>query len=245
PLFCDKMVRRALTMLMPREAIRDQIYHGLAMIMTGNFMPGTPEYKKSIEPWPFDPEQASQILDEAGWVDSDGDGLRDKDGMPFRFEITITNSNDLAERICTVYQEELRRVGIEMNIRTLEWASLLERIDSRQFDAMLMGWSMPPDPDPYQVWHSSQIDAGSNYVGFNNPECDQIIEEARVTFDAEKRAALYNRFHEILHDEQPYTFLLAPKELLAVDKRVHGVNIYTYGPESLEWFVPAEYVRFK
>jgi peptide/nickel transport system substrate-binding protein len=238
------MVRRALTMLLPRDAIRDRIYHGLAMVITGNFMPGTPESNAEVEPWPFDPAQATGLLEAAGWIDSDGDGIRDKEGTPFRFEITITNANEVAERICTVYQEELARVGIKMDIRTLEWASLLERVNTRQFDAMMMGWSMPPDPDPYQVWHSSQMDAGSNYIGFNHPEADKIIEDARVSFDAAERAALYNRFHTILHEEQPYTFLLAPKELLAVSKRVHGVNIYTYGPDSVEWFVPKDLQRY-
>ena len=244
PMFSDKTVRQALTMLLDRQTIRDTIYQGLATICTGNFMPKSPEYNENVQPWPFDPQRATEQLEAAGWKDSDGDGLRDKDGAPFRFEVVTTNQNPLAERILTVYKEELRRVGIELNIRLMEWASLIERVDGRDFEAALLGWQMPPDPDPYQVWHSSQTEAGSNYIGFKNAEADRIIEEARVTFDRDERVALYERFHEIVHEEQPYTFLLVPKALLAVDRRIHGITIYPFGPDPRAWFVPAALQRY-
>ena len=85
PQFSDKRVRRALTMLLNREDIRDKIFHGLAIIVTGNAFVDSPEYNKNIQPWPYDPEQAKKLLSEAGWVDTDGDGVRDKDGTAFRF----------------------------------------------------------------------------------------------------------------------------------------------------------------
>ena len=244
PQFADKRVRRALTMLLDRETVRETIYHGLAQTVTGNFMIGTAECNASIRPWPFDPFQAAALLDEAGWKDTNSDGIRDKDGTPFLFEILIINSSPAAEQICTIFKEELHRAGIEMSIRMLDWAGMLERTDKRDFDAMMMGWQMPPDPDPYQVWHSSQAEAGSNYVGFINPEADQLIEQARVTFDRQERIRLYHRFSEILHDEQPYTFMFCRKTLLAVDRRVHGVRIYPFGPDPREWFVPAAMQRY-
>ena len=121
---------------------------------------------------------------------------------------------------------------------------LLERVDKREFDAILMGWSMPPDPDPYQVWHSSQADHGSNYIGFVNPEADRLVEEARLSFDRQERIRLYHRFQEILHEEQPYLFLLAPKVLAAGDKRIQGIRIYPFGIDQREWFVPRTMQRF-
>ena len=244
PLFADKNVRRAMTMLLDRERILDEVYYGLAKIMTGSFMPGTAIHNENIAPWPFDPDRAKQLLTEAGWTDTDSDGLLDKDGRKFAFEVLTTNQNPSAEKILTLYKEELARVGIQLGIRQMEWASMVERVDARNFDCIIMGWQMPPDPDPYQVWHSSQTEAGSNYVGFNNAEADQIIEEARVSFEAEKREKLYRRFHEILHEVQPYTFLFTPKALVAVDKRVHGIQVYPYGPEPQEWFVPAGMQRY-
>lgn len=244
PQFADKRVRRALTMLVNRDLIRDTIYHGYAQVVSGNFMPGTAEHHPEIQPWPYDPEGAVALLDEAGWTDTDRDGIRDKDGTAFRFELLISNQNPIAEKIATVLQEELRRIGISMRIRQLEWASMLERVNSREFDAMMMGWSMPPDPDPYQVWHSSQAETGSNYIGFKHEEADRLIEQARVEFDDAARALMYNRFHEIVHEEQPYTFLFTPKTLLAVDRRVHGITMYPYGPDALEWYVPQDLHRY-
>lgn len=235
PYFSEPLVRRALTMMVDRERIRETVFYGHARTVSGVFMTGTPENNEAIQPWPFDPAAATQLLDQAGWADTDRDGVRDKGGVPFQFEILITNANPVAEQICTIAQDEFRRAGVVMTIRPMEWASLLERVDSRNFDAILMGWAMTPDPDPYQIWHSSQIEKGSNYVGFNNPEGDRLIEEARISFDRARRIELYHRFHEMLHELQPYTFMFSPESLLAVDKRVGGVTIYPFGPDQREW----------
>jgi len=245
PQFSDKMVRRALTMLLNREDIRDKIFHGLAIIVTGTSFVDTPEYKKEIKPWPYDPEQAKKLLTEAGWTDSDSDGVRDKDGTAFRFELIIKNDSPEMEQIGTIFQNELKRAGIGMSLRPLEWATFLQQIDARKYDACILGWSMPPDIDPYQVWHSTMAEGtGSNFVGFSNAEADQIMETARQTFDREERIKLYHRLHEILHEEQPYTFLFCNKSLLAVDKRFHGIVMYPFGPDSREWWVPEELQRY-
>ena len=244
PLFKDKQTRKALAMLLDRELIRDEIYYGQAEIIAGNFMPGTPEHNNALQPVAFDPEGARALLAEAGWKDTDTDGILDRDGVAFRFDAATTNQNPVAESVLTVFMEELARVGIQLTIRPMEWASLIDRVDKREFDAILMGWSMPPDPDPYQVWHSSQVDAGSNYIGFVNEESDRLIEAARVSFDQDERIALYRRFQEILHEEQPYLFLLAPKVLAAGDKRLHGIRVYPFGIDQREWFVPKALQRY-
>lgn len=244
PLFRDKETRTALTLLMDRELIRDRIYYGQALVIHGNFMPGSPEHHDGISPLPFDPDRARKLLAQAGWADTNGDGLLDREGVPFRFETLLTIQNPVAEKILTVYKEELARVGIELIIRPMEWASLLERVDKREFDSILMGWSMPPDPDPHQVWHSSQSEAGSNYIGFINEESDVLIEAARTEFDRDKRISLYRRFQEILHEEQPYLFLLAPKVLAAGDKRIEGIRMYPFGLDQRDWFVPTPLQRY-
>jgi peptide/nickel transport system substrate-binding protein len=247
PQFSDRRVRTALTMLMNREAVRDDIYKGLANIMVAGFMPGAPEYNDKLKPLPFDPARAAALLDEAGWKDTDGDGLRDKDGVTFRFEAITTNQSPVAEQILTLYKEELARAGIELVLRPLEWASLIDRVDKRDFDAVLMSWRLTPDTDPYQEWHSSQADKGSNFVGFINAEADQLIERARVSFDRGERIRLYHRFQEIVAEEQPYLFMMAPKQLLAVDKRIEGIKVYPFGlldREWRDWFVPKAVQRY-
>jgi peptide/nickel transport system substrate-binding protein len=246
PLFADKMVRRALTQLLDRETIRQTVFEGLAQTVTGGFLPGTAACNPNIQPWPFDPAAAVALLDAAGWVDSDGDGLRDKGGVPFRFELMTVNSSTEAEQTATVFKEELQRAGIELNIRQLEWAVMIERVQKRGMDAFMLGWSMPPFPDEYQLWHSSQIAEGSNYVGFSNAEADELITKARETFDTEARNKMFHRFHEILHEEQPYTFMFSPSALLAVDKRVHNTVVYPLlrNRPYFEWFVPLELQKY-
>ena len=246
PQFQDKMVRRALTMLLDRKLILETIYYGLGKQTVSDFFVESPEYDKTIEPWPFDPAQAKQLLDAAGWKDTDGDGVRDKDGVPFRFEIIIRSGSSEDEQVATVFQEELKRAGIAMTIRTLEWATLLERVDTRDFDAVRLGWAAPPvEEDPYQIWHSSQADKGSNYIGFKNEEADHIMEAARLEFDPDKRAEMYHRFDAILHEEQPYTFMFCISELEALDKRFAGVKVYKFGLDSREWWVPADRQRYR
>jgi len=240
PQFEDKMVRRALTMMLDRELIRETFYHGLAQQVVSEGYINSPDYNKNLQPWPFDPEQAKQLLDAAGWKDTNNDGIRDKNGVPFRFEVLIRNGSNASETIATLHQEELRRAGIEMTIRPLEWATLLQRIDERNFDVIYMAWmGHYVDGDPYQLWHSSQAEKGSNYTGFKNEEADRLMEQARLEFDPVKRAALYHRFDEILYEEQPYTFLFSLEDIEAVSKRFHGVKLYPMGLDPREWWVPA------
>ena len=143
PYFSDKRVRRAMTMVLDRESILKNLRYGLGQIVTGNFFYESRDYDKDIKPWPHDPRKAAALMDEAGWTDSDGDGIRDKDGVPFRFEFTIVSGSQFAEQMATILKEELRKVGVDMLIRPLEWALFTEVLDDRSFDAVIMGWSLP------------------------------------------------------------------------------------------------------
>jgi len=245
PYFSDKRVRRAMTMLLDRETIGKTIYHGLVRVVTGHAFPDSPSYDKTIEPWPFDPAAAKALLDEAGWVDSNNDGIRDKDGTPFKFEWIYPSGSPEYDQLATVYKEELTKAGIEVTLRPLEWASFTDSVDKRSFDACSMAWASPVQSDPYQIWHSSQQQQGSNYVGFANAEADQIIEAARLEFDEEKRNAMYRRFHAILHDEQPYTFLFNAQRKAAISNRFQGVTPYALGFDMRDWWVPLELQRYK
>lgn len=237
-IFADKQVRQALTMLMNRQGMVDTIYHGLGKVVSGSLAWQSPGYDQNIEPWPFDPPRAKALLEEAGWVDTDGDGIRDKDGKKFEFEFLLVTGRRETERFITVYKEELERAGIMMNIRPLEWASMLGSLVKRDYDATTLRWAIPIDSDPYQLWHSSQVDNGSNYPGLALPELDKLIEEARLEFDPYKRGELYKKVHAILHDEQPYTFLWNVNELSIVHRRFENVKLHTVGLYPAEWWVP-------
>lgn len=244
PYFSDKRVRRAMTMLLDRETILEKLMYGLGRVVTGYDFPDSPEYNPNVKAWPYDPEAAWKLLDEAGWKDTDNDGIRDKDGVPFKFEWIYGSGNPVYERMSTVYKEQLDKAGIQVTLRPLEWATFLESVVGRNFDACMMAWVSPPESDPYQIWHTSQAEKGSNYVGFGNAESDKLIEDARLEFDRDKRVKLYHRFHEILHEEQPYTFLYNSKRKSVVSKRFRNVKAYPQGYDFHEWWVPKDEQRY-
>jgi peptide/nickel transport system substrate-binding protein len=245
PMFSDKRVRRALTMLLDRPTVLKQVYYDLGIVASGSQPITSIDYDHSIQPWPFDPEKAAALLDEAGWSERNSAGVRVKDGQPFTFQIMFPPGNAETNRWTTVYQESLKKAGIDMQIRSIEWATMLEYITNREFEATTLRWAIPPDSDPYQLWHSTQTEKGSNYPGLNNPEVDKLLEDARLEFDPVKRSKMYHRLHAILHEEQPYTFLLSRPILGAFSKRYHNVNVYPLGPDPTDWFVPLALQRYK
>ena len=238
PYFSDKLVRQALTHLVNRELILTEILFDLGAVVTNPFYINSPEYDKSIEPIPYDPKKAAELLKEAGWVDTNNNGIIDRDGVEFEFEFLIPSGSETGDKIATILKEELDKMGISMDIRKTEWAVFTSRLMERNFDAVTLAWSMGVESDPYQIWSSTQAEQGSNFVGFVNEEADSLIEAARKEFDREKRIEMYRRFSEIVHEEQPYTFLFCRKTTVAVNKRFENVVVYPLGIEPLEWHVP-------
>lgn len=247
PFFKDKRVRRAMTYIIDRENILKYILKNPdAKIPTGPFYVNGPQNDSSIESWPYDPEKAKELLDEAGWVDTNGNGIRDKDGVEFRFKYTIVSGVYIHEQMAKLVKDAAAKVGIDVTIDPYEGSVFFDRVQKRDFDAVNMAWTAGLAGDPYQVWHSSQIgDGGSNYVGFNNPDADAIIEEARQTLDDEKRNELYHKFHQILHEEQPYTFIYTKPEEVFLDKRFENIKMHLLGVNMFEWYVPKDKQRYK
>ncbi len=241
PIFQDKRVRQAMTMLIDRKNVAEKLYYQAATVITGPFFHKLDINDKSIEPWPFDPQRASKLLAEAGWKDSNQDGILDKDGMDFKFEFLYPSSSEMAKRIGSLMQDQMRKVGIVTELVNLEWGSFLTRVvTQRDFDAMAMGWAMDIDNDPQQLWHSSYADIpdSSNHCGFKNEEADRLIELIRnADTSDEERFKAYHAFHALLHEEQPYTFLISRKEFMAVDKRWQNIRFYAVRPcyDITEW----------
>jgi peptide/nickel transport system substrate-binding protein len=157
-------------------------------------------------------------------------------------------SADLAlhEQIAKLVKDSAASVGIDVLLDPYEWSVFSQKVTNREFDAVSMAWGGYVEEDPYQIWHSSQIgNRGSNYVGFNNPQADALIEQARQTLDPDKRNALYHQFHRILHEEQPYTFIYTRPEQRFLAKRFHNVIIHKLGIDEHEWYVPKELQKYK
>ncbi len=245
PYFADKQVRKALTLLVNRQDIVDKLRFGLDKLVSGPFWFQGYENDPNIQPLPYNIQEAKNLLEASGWKDSDGDGTLDKkmNGKKIDFEFTfLLPQRDFSKQLAAIVQKDFSRAGIKVNIQISEWAAFTRRLNTRDFDAVSLAWSFGLDQDPYQVWHSSQaeIKSGSNFIGFKNAEADKILEEARTVFDKEARTQLYNRFHQIIHEEQPYTFLFSGASLLARHKRFTNVKVYKLGMDIKEWRIADE-----
>jgi len=246
PCFADRRNRLAMTLLIDRQSIKDNILRNPeAEIPTGPFYIYGPQNDPNIKPWPYDPEKAKQLLDEAGWIDHDGDGIRDKNGVPFRFKYMIVADQALHEQIAKLVKDSAAQAGIDVILDPYEWSVFTQKVQDRDFDAVSMAWGGDVESDPYQIWHSSQRFNGSNYVDFNNPRADALIVQARQTLDPDKRNALYHQFHRILHEEQPYTFIYTRPEQRFLDRRFRNVIIHKLGINEREWYVPSQLQKYK
>ena len=247
-LFQDKLVRQGLSHAINREEIIDGVLMGYGRPATGGFKPGTWAHDPNIKPITFDQKKARELLAQAGWKDTDQDGVLDKDGIPLAFTIVTNQGNSQRLKTAIIIQERFKQVGVKVKIRAVEWSALLkEFIDKQNFEATIMGWTLPMDPDPYAVWHSSKAEPGGlNFIGFKNEEVDRLILSARETFDQEKRKKAYFRFQEIIHEEQPYNFLYVPDSLPVVASRIHGIKPAPagIGYNFIKWFVPKELQKY-
>ncbi len=245
PLFQDRKVRIALRMLLDMEEFREKKYHGDSVLVSGSQYYFAPAYDQSVKPLAFDLDTARELLSDAGWADTDGDGILDKDGKKFEFKFLLSTGSETAQHLSALLQENGKRVGISIQIDRLEWASFLERVQNKDFDAVTLAWLSSPESDPYQIWHSSGAgpqSRSSNHVSFSNPEADSLIEMLRVTLDKDKRNAIYHSFHRLLDSEQPYAFLHTPKDFGAYHQKFRGVKWYRLRPgfDLTEWYIPKE-----
>lgn len=237
--FKDKRVRLAMTHMVNREKILEKINYGLGKVVESPFFIDGKQYNQDLKNISYDPIEAKALLKNAGWIDSDNDGFLDKEGKKFTFKFLYPSGSKFSERVAPILKEDLKAIGIEMNIERMEWAAFLEKIEKKEFDATALGWSSGFEDDPYQVWHSSQakVARGSNFIGFENAEVDHLIESARVEFDEAKRNLLYKRMQEILQEQQPYTFLFSSYSLVATSNRLSNVVVHKTGVNTLEWEV--------
>lgn len=232
PLLEKREVRLALTEAVNRKRIIDQNLNQMGIQITGPFFYASPSYDKNIAAWPYDPSHAAELLEGEGWIDRDGDGIREKevDGKKQLFQITLTYyvKSMNTKMICEYISTALREIGISCRLHGVDLPDLSRSLDEKSFDAVFMGWGLgAPPEDPESLWHSSgaKEKGSSNAVGFKNPEADQIINELHFEYDKEKRLALYHRFHNIIHHELPYTFLYSPKRQLLYRENVKNVFI--------------------
>ena len=242
PLFADKRVRQALAYAIDEQELIDGVLLGYGDVATGPYKPDTWVYNPDVRRYHYNPEKARQLLAEAGWQDTTGDGILNKNGQRLTFTIVTNQGNDLRIKTGEIIQRRFREIGVDVRLRVIEWATFLKDfINPGNFDATILGWSGGPEPDQYNIWHSSKIAPGQlNFIGFEHPEVDELLERGRRVFDQQQRKKYYDHFQEILAEEQPYTFLYVSEALPAVSRRFRGVEPAPAGIRYnfQHWFVP-------
>lgn len=246
--FADIRVRHAFAHAINKQELIEHVILGLGREATGPFKPGTYAYNPSARTYAYDPVRARTLLAEAGWKEKNADGILVKHGKPFTFDLLTNQGNDERKKVAEIIQADLKDIGVGVEIRTIEWATLLkEWVKKRRFEAIVLGWGIGTDPDQYNIWHSSKTGPDDfNTISYANPEVDELLEKGRRTCVTEERARYYQRIHEILAAEQPMVFLYFRDALPVVSTRVHGI---APGPGGIrynfpKWYVPKSEQRY-
>ncbi len=249
PLFGDVRVRQAIAMGVDVASMVDATLFGEGVQIATNAIPTSWAYDDSIEPWPFDPDAASALLEEAGWIDEDGDGVREchgclyaEEGTPAEFELLTNAGNTTRERIGEIIQSQLADLGIKVNFNAIDFNILVQTLLGQEFDAIIIGWSLglPDDPDGTSFYgpENDLVGSGFNFVSMNNEELNRLYEEAAHVegCDQDARAELYIEANRLLRNELPYLYLYSANAQYAVRAEIEGFDPF---PSFLYWNIDA------
>jgi peptide/nickel transport system substrate-binding protein len=228
PLFKDAEVRRALTLAIDRQAIADTILGSYGRVSSSPVIASSWAHDPSIQPLPYDPAEARRLLESKGWKDTNGDGVLDRNGKPFAFEMTSNAGNQQRADAAVMMQEQLKKVGIQATPRILEFNTLVDQANNGKIAALVMGLSLDTGLDLTGNFHSTRIPGngreGSNFERYRNPEVDRLLEDILAQPDQQSALPLLHQLQQILDRDQPITLLWESQRLAPINKRVHGAK---------------------
>ncbi|MFQ5678441.1 MAG: ABC transporter substrate-binding protein [Gemmatimonadota bacterium] len=232
--FREAAARRALTMAIDRRGLLDAVLHGYGTPASSVIPPWHP-YAPRLEPLPYAPDSAASLLGQLGWQDVDGDGILERDGEPFRFVLLTSGRNPAFADLVQIIQAQLRRIGVEVEPRLLEWQAVLTLHRSRDFDAVLTNWILDNfRVDPRPLFHSSQahLPGSANRSSYASRVADSLMDLGVRTLDESDAEEIWRRFAEQLQADQPITLLFWNDELAAVSDALEGVRMDARGELS-------------
>lgn len=211
PIFKSKEVRKALTQLVNRRGMIEKFRYGYSVPATGPLYLQSEYANQTVKPLEFDPKEALEILRKDGWKDTDGDLILDKmiDGKKVKLSFTILEPLQDFVKYLTIFKEDAKKAGVDVNIKFIEWNSFIKALDERNFEAVRLAWGGGSvDWDPKQIWHSASAEnQGSNFISYKNKEVDQLIDDARGELDKTKRKVILSKVFKIIAEDYPYVFL--------------------------------------
>ena len=235
PFFVDQRVRRAMAYMTPVDEIIEVMAHGKAGRQASNISALKKTYNDTLKLIPLDIEKAKELLTEAGWVDTDGDNIRDKiiDGVktPFRFKLNYMSS-PITKEIVLMIKESMYRAGVIAELRPMDFSIFYKNAYDHNFEAMLGGWGGSASySNPHQLWHtSSWVNKGSNFCGFGDAESDALIKEANETLDPEIHNNALLKLQARIYEDQPYVFLYSTQRKFAIHKRFENRGMFFERP---------------
>jgi peptide/nickel transport system substrate-binding protein len=241
PMFQDLKVRQAFEYAIDRKAIIKTVLKGYGKIADAAVTPNLKTYyTDKVTRYDYDPKKAKELLEEAGWKDSDGDGILDKDGKKFSFGFDVGITADLVP-VSQMVQQYLKEVGVDAKLNTLEWNAMIEKnIIKRDYDMILNWWAYPTDPDVSSQYLSANAGKGNNIPGVKDPKLDELLIKGQQTSDPTQRAEVYKELQQYMSDNLPYLYLWYPQEIQVRNKRLKGVPEMYYGGTlyyANEWYV--------
>jgi ABC-type transport system substrate-binding protein len=245
PQLADPRVRAALTLLADRPGYREKKFHNLSVLVSGDECVYGLAYDQAVKPLAYDPAAAEELLDEAGWYDRDGDGIRDKDGKKLEVEFMISTGSKTMKEFTPIWIESCKKAGVVIKPAEMEWAAFIERFLAKKFDAITLQWAMDIENDPGQLWHSkfaSEEKKGSNPTSYADPRADALIDAIKTCLDREERIRYHHALHRLLDADQGYCYMFARPEMGAYARKWRGVRLYPRRPgfDLREWYVPKE-----
>lgn len=227
--FKDKKVRQALTYGLNRKGFVDSYYKQYGDVCNQPQSPISFAYNPKVNKYPYDPDKANKMLDEAGWKKG-SDGIRVKDGKKFEVHWLTYTGSKYEDTLVAILKENWKKLGVSVIVDQMEFSSLAAKVyDKQDFDMYNMAWQLSIDPDATQIFDSSQdVLGGSNAVGFKNEENDKLLKQGREEVDKNKRTEIYHKWDVLINEELPYIFLSQSKSLWAVSSRVKGMKLSPY-----------------
>ncbi len=240
PQLADRRVRRALTMAIDRETLIDVVYAGFGRISVGPVLSTFWAFNHELEPLPFDRDAASVLLAEAGWHDSDGDGMADRGGERLTVELLAPAENATRQDMAILIQENLRQIGVAAELRVVEWGTMMAAMQNGEFDGLVNLWQEPTRIELDGIWRSAAPgEASFNFGRYSNPAVDRLLDEVAATVGFSERRPLYHDIQELIVADQPYSFLVETMRITAHRSRLRGADINAATPyfNIDEWYV--------
>ncbi len=248
PLYKNRDFRLAIASALDKTQIIDGVLLRMGTAATGPFVPQSWAYDPAVKDFPFDPAKARTLLKELGFADTNNDGFLEYKGAPWSLTIMTNQGNKMRQLTCEIIQSQLKAVGLKVNIRVVEWSAFIHQfIDKKNFDCVVLGWSLGRDPDQYSIWNSKQTNEGQyNFISYANPKVDALLERGRRTFNQTERQKIYRALHRELHDDIAYIYLYYPLSLPAVNKRFIGPEVTAAGLgwNFHKWWVPKDRQKY-